>query len=221
MDVAAIPPAIAAGTTQTTPETGRSRLSSDFETFLKMLTVQMQNQDPLNPVESADFAVQLATFSSVEQQVLTNDLLTGLGTQMGAMGLSQMAGWIGMEARSASPAYFTGQPIETVPKIATGADEANLVVWDAEGTFVQRVPAGLASDSVTWAGVDATGRQFPTGRYTFEMESLSRGEVMQTVPIESYTQIVEVRANAGSTDLVLGGGTVVAAGDITALREPS
>ena len=50
-----------------------SALSSDFETFLKMLTVQMENQDPLNPVDSADFAVQLATFSSVEQQVLTND----------------------------------------------------------------------------------------------------------------------------------------------------
>ena len=41
--------------------------SSDFETFLKMLTVQMQNQDPLNPVESTDYAVQLATFSGVEQ----------------------------------------------------------------------------------------------------------------------------------------------------------
>ena len=39
--------------------------SSDYETFLKMLTVQMQNQDPLNPVESSDFAAQLATFSSV------------------------------------------------------------------------------------------------------------------------------------------------------------
>ena len=47
-------------------------LSSDFETFLKMLTVQLENQDPLNPVDSADYAVQLATFSGVEQQVQTN-----------------------------------------------------------------------------------------------------------------------------------------------------
>jgi flagellar basal-body rod modification protein FlgD len=52
-----------------------AKISSDFETFLKMLTVQMQNQDPLNPVDSSDYATQLATFSGVEQQVQTNDLL--------------------------------------------------------------------------------------------------------------------------------------------------
>jgi flagellar basal-body rod modification protein FlgD len=50
-------------------------ISSDFNTFLRMLTVQMQNQDPLDPIDSADFAVQLATFSGVEQQVRTNELL--------------------------------------------------------------------------------------------------------------------------------------------------
>ena len=59
-----------------------SVISSDFETFLKMLTTQLQNQDPLDPVKSEDFAVQLATFSGVEQQVLTNDLLESLGAQM-------------------------------------------------------------------------------------------------------------------------------------------
>jgi len=48
-----------------------------------MLTVQMQNQDPLNPVDSSDYAVQLATFSNVEQQVQTNDILRELQSQMG------------------------------------------------------------------------------------------------------------------------------------------
>ena len=58
--------------TQTSPVTaanatamtgGNSNISADFETFLKMLTVQMQNQDPLNPVDSSDYATQLATFT--------------------------------------------------------------------------------------------------------------------------------------------------------------
>ena len=81
-----------------------TNISADFETFLKMLTVQMQNQDPLNPIDSADYAVQLATFSGVEQQVQTNDLLKGLAASLGAAGLSEMAGWVGMEARTAAPA---------------------------------------------------------------------------------------------------------------------
>jgi flagellar basal-body rod modification protein FlgD len=79
--------------------TAKTPISSDFETFLLMLTTQMQNQDPLNPIESADFAVQLATFSGVEQQVKTNDLLQSLAQQMGIMGMSQLAGWVGMEAQ--------------------------------------------------------------------------------------------------------------------------
>ena len=53
--------------------------------FLKLLTTQMQNQDPLNPIDSTDYAAQLATFSGVEQQVRTNSLLADLGTH-GASG---------------------------------------------------------------------------------------------------------------------------------------
>jgi flagellar basal-body rod modification protein FlgD len=81
-------------------------LSSDFETFLKMLTTQMESQDPLNPMDSAEFATQLATFSSVEQQVMTNDLLTGLNDQIGALGMAQLSGWIGMEARAEMPVAY-------------------------------------------------------------------------------------------------------------------
>jgi flagellar basal-body rod modification protein FlgD len=74
-------------TPQSPNQTTRSKaLTSDFETFLRMLTVQMKNQDPLNPIESSDFAVQLATFSGVEQQVKTNDLLTKLADSFGGSG---------------------------------------------------------------------------------------------------------------------------------------
>ena len=56
-----------------------SLIGNDFNTFLVMLTTQLQNQDPLNPIESSDYAVQLATFSGVEQQVRTNQLLQEIG----------------------------------------------------------------------------------------------------------------------------------------------
>ncbi len=66
-------------------------ISSDFDTFLKMLKVQMENQDPLNPTDSSEYAQQLATFSGVEQAVLTNDLLTALMVQMNTTGMAQLA----------------------------------------------------------------------------------------------------------------------------------
>lgn len=58
--------------------TKASTVSADFETFLKMLTAQIQNQDPMNPIVSSDYATQLATFSSVEQQVLANSYLENI-----------------------------------------------------------------------------------------------------------------------------------------------
>ena len=58
-------------------------LSSDFETFLQMLTVQARYQDPLEPLSSSDYAAQLAQFSMVEQQVLTNDQLGNLAGLIG------------------------------------------------------------------------------------------------------------------------------------------
>ena len=80
-----------ATTTQTATQTqtaasDKDVVNSDYLTFLKMLTAQVKNQDPLDPMSSDDFSAQLATFSGVEQQVKTNDLLEALGAQVGAMG---------------------------------------------------------------------------------------------------------------------------------------
>ena len=55
-----------------TPAAKKSTGSQHFETFLKMLTTQIQNQDPLSPMQADQFADQLASFSMVEQQTLTN-----------------------------------------------------------------------------------------------------------------------------------------------------
>ena len=113
--------------------TSKELVSSDFDTFLKMMTTQVQNQDPLDPVDSADYAVQLATFSSVEQQVKTNDLLVSLAAQMGGVGLTQAAQWVGMEARVAAPAVFDGSPITLAPNPVANADQTRLIVKDASG----------------------------------------------------------------------------------------
>ena len=120
-----------------------SALSSDFETFLLMLTTQMENQDPLNPIESQDFAVQLATFSGVEQQVRTNDLLESLANGLGLSGMSQLAGWVGMEARVNAPAVFDVAPITLAPEPDPSSDNAVLVVRDEFGRVVPTLRALL------------------------------------------------------------------------------
>lgn len=195
-------------------------ISSDFETFLKMLTAQMENQDPLNPIESSDYAVQLATFSGVEQQVRTNDLLDGLGTKLGLMGLSDIAGWVGMEARVAAPVLFDQTPVTLVPDPAPGADETRLVVRNAAGEVVENRIIPTSTDPIEWAGVDASGTPLPRGVYSFELTSSGNGVHLSTDPVQAYGTIVESQNTDGTLWLILDSGHKVQADTVSAIREP-
>lgn len=203
----------------TTTATTKPAITADFDMFLKMLTTQMKNQDPLNPIDSSDYAVQLATFSGVEQQMQTNTLLTSLGSQMGLIGMSQLAGWVGQQARADVPVHFDGStPVSLSPNPAAAADRAVLVVKDANGTLVSREDIPVGSDDYAWLGADAAGDPLPAGSYTLSLESYSGETLLATTGVESYSEIVEVRGGANGTTLILSGGAEVAASAITALR---
>lgn len=218
----ALPASLTASPAQYTEATkdGDAVISSDFETFLKMLTAQMENQDPLNPIESSDYAVQLATFSGVEQQVRTNDLLDGLGTKLGLMGLSDIAGWVGMEARVAAPVYFDQSPVTLIPNPAVGADQTHLVVKDSEGNVIESSEIAVSDQPVEWAGVDENGNPYPSGIYTFELVSASNGQLLSTDPVQNYAKITETQNAEGDLWLVLEGGQKVRADTVSAIREP-
>ena len=198
-----------------------AKLSSDFDTFLRMLTVQMQNQDPLNPIDSTDYAVQLATFSGVEQQVRTNQLLADMQSRFQQMGMAEMASWIGKEARSDAAVRFDGSPVTLSPNPAQGATSAVLVVRDAQGTLLSREEIPLGNQPYAWLGADATGTPLPAGQYTLSLESMQGANVLTTTPMEHYARVIEARGTADGTKLVLEGGIEVAASRVTALREPA
>jgi flagellar basal-body rod modification protein FlgD len=193
---------------------------SDFNTFLRMLTTQMQNQDPLNPLESTDFAVQLATFSGVEQQVQTNQLLAGLAGQFSLMGMAQLSGWVGQDARTTADVWYDGSPVQLTPQPAPAADNLVLTVRDSSGRLVSREAVPLDSRNYAWLGADAAGDPLPPGRYQLRLESRLGEEVLRTDPIPAYAPIQEARREGDQITLILKGGIAVAANDVTALRKP-
>jgi flagellar basal-body rod modification protein FlgD len=201
-------------------ERAPNALSSDFETFLRMLTVQMKNQDPLNPIESSDFAVQLATFSGVEQQVRTNELLARLADGTAASGMTGFANWIGQEVRSSGPALFDGAPLTLYPGQGAAPGNATfLVVRDASGLPVARSPFVAGTEPFAWAGVRPDGTPFPAGLYRFDVEEMTGDTVAATRPVDHYARVTEVRSDpAGPTLVLAGGGTVLASG-VRAVRE--
>ncbi|MEO0915586.1 MAG: flagellar hook capping FlgD N-terminal domain-containing protein [Pseudomonadota bacterium] len=197
-----------------------STISSDFETFLLMLTTQLENQDPLNPIESQDFAVQLATFSGVEQQVLTNDLLADLTSALGASELAELAGWVGMEARVVAPVAFEGAPVDLAIEPDPGSDQAQLIVRDSFGREVSREQVPAAGGTFSWVGRDTAGQPLLPGTYTLELESFNQGSVTSVQTVPHYARINEARQGLNGTELVIDGGSIVPSENVTALREP-
>lgn len=208
-------------TTTTSATSQKAAISSDFDTFLKMLTTQMKNQDPLNPVDSSDYAVQLATFSGVEQQQQTNTLLKELGAQFSLLGMSQLAGWVGQEARAAAPVWYSGQAVTLSPNPAAIADRAVLVVKDAQGNLMAREDLPASTTPYQWLGTDAAGDPLPEGRYTLTLESWAGEQKLGEETIESYAKILEARGGVAGTTLVLEGGIEVLATSVTGLRNPA
>ena len=200
---------------------GKTVIASDFETFIKMLTVQMENQDPLNPVDATDFATQLATFSSVEQQVLTNNLLTSLGEQIGALSVAQLSGWVGMQARAVMPVEFSGAPVTLTLNPDNLADTAELVVKDIHGNEVARQSVPVQDGVFDWAGTDDQGNPLPYGTYELSVESFSANQLTASTPVEVHALIVEARNDNGEPTLLMDSGQTVSASQILGLSAPS
>lgn len=194
---------------------------ADFETFLRMLTAQLKNQDPMNPMQSTDFAIQLATFAGVEQQALSNKYLAQMAGQTGAGGIGGIAGWIGKEARTTAPVWFGEQPLTLEVAPHAQADSVQLVTRNEQGREVAREEIGPGSGQVDWFGRGEGGSKLPDGLYSFAVESWRGGEKIEESRAGAYARIVEAQVGAEGGRVVFQGGGSAPAAEITALRDPA
>ncbi|MGM0583792.1 MAG: flagellar hook capping FlgD N-terminal domain-containing protein, partial [Pseudomonadota bacterium] len=194
--------------------------ASDFETFLSLLTAQMRNQDPLKPMESTEFVAQLASFSSVEQQIRSNEKLDSILAALDGGAEGGLADWIGREVESSAAVRFDGAPLDISVTPRPGADRAVLVVRNQEGGEVARLAADPAAQRLEWNGQIGAG-EAPPGRYAFSVDYMSGDEVLGSAEGRTYARVRELRLNEDGPRLVLEGGSEVAADDVAALRAPA
>lgn len=194
--------------------------SSDFKTFLTLLTAQMRNQDPLKPMDSTEFVAQLASFSSVEQQVETNSKLGELlakFTNNPANGLSE---WLGKEVRREGSTEFDGRPVDINVDIQPSADSARLVVRDENAAIIYSQQLDPNAEVAKWDGSSQGNEVAPAGRYSFAVESYADGTLLETNPGSVFDLVTEVRLDAGNTLLIFKDGTALQAEDASAVRMP-
>jgi flagellar basal-body rod modification protein FlgD len=198
--------------------TTAASITSDFELFLRLLTTQMQNQDPLNPTDSTEYTAQLATFSGVEQQVRTNDLLREIQAGFTAMNMGQLAGWIGLEARAEMPVNFDGAPVQVQAAPNTLADRLELIVRDAGGNVMARTPVPLTDEPFTWTGLDENGQPLPEGTYSLSAQSWSGTTMLEERAAFVFGTINEAQTVGGEVWLTMQNGVSIPANGVQALR---
>lgn len=194
-----------------------SGLASDFETFLKMLTAQARYQDPLEPLDSSQYASQLAQFSMVEQQVQTNNMLATLSGSGGGTGA--LGGWLGMDVRIDAQVPFTGREVIIQGDPNPLADSHILVTRTANGEEVGRQALHDFSGSAAWNMTDAEGKKMPDGLYSFEIAAMLNGRELAREPAGSFHAVSEARISEGQVSLVLDDGRVVPTSSIVAARQ--
>lgn len=198
-----------------------SALTSDFETFLQMLTTQAQNQDPLEPMDSSQYASQLAQFSMVEQQVQTNTLLSTLASALGNVDLGELAGWVGMDVKTPSAFRFDGAPVSLSATANPAADTATLIIRNQTGEVVDRATVSTNESEFLWAGTRGDGSPMLAGLYSATLESYRNDELLSENPVSAYGRVIEAQAGGDSVLLTLEGGEVVSANQVTAVRTGS
>ena len=220
MDISQVSTAASAANNTFGSAATSSVLSSDFEVFLKMLTAQAEYQDPLEPIDSSEYAAQLAQFSMVEQQVETNTLMEQLVSALNTSDAGNLASWIGMDALTTGPANFDGSPITIVPNPPAGAEEMFLVVTDQNGGFIETRQLNVSSDPVQWDGLRADGTQYLPGNYSFEIETRANDEVLSIDNARVFDRVTESRLENGATRVVLASGHSVESSNVLGLRAP-
>lgn len=203
---------------QASSKAAASAITADFQTFLRLLTTQMQNQDPLNPMETTEFASQLAQFSGVEQQVRTNDLLTGLQTSFATMGMGQFGDWIGMEVRAEMPVNYQGQTVTIAGAPNALADRMDLVVRNERGEEVQNIPLPLGSETFEWTGRDPSGASVPQGIYTFSIRNWTADTILDDRAAMIYSTVQEAQLVGQDIWLTMDGGLSIPAQSVLGLR---
>lgn len=152
----------------TTTKTKSNDLGKDA--FMKMLIAQMQNQDPLNPMDGTEFAVQLAQFSSLEQLQNLNTTMSSLPDYLGAFSNAQVANLIGNEATAAGNVIaVSGSSTKITYKLPSAIATGTISIYNSNGLLVDKLSVGAqksGQQSVTWNsdGQDA-------GNYTYEISA--------------------------------------------------
>lgn len=187
------------------------------DTFLRLLSVQLQYQDPLQPMDSTQFVTQLAQFSQVEKAVNMDKTLGTLTQYTASINNYSAAGLIGKEVQveGRSVPLREDAPATLNYQLEGDAREVMIQISDETGNVVRNIrlgiqPAGI--QNITWNGLDDQGNKMPEGTYAYDVSAVNAAGA--PVRAQPYTngKVTGVTFENGNAYLLVNGARVPASG---------
>ncbi|CAN5263424.1 flagellar hook assembly protein FlgD [soil metagenome] len=203
---------ISAAQATATVNAGVGSLANNYTTFLQLLTTQLKNQDPLSPLDTNQFTGQLTAMTGVQQQLLTNQLLTQMLSQnQGGLSTSSV-NLIGKQVSADVPnTTLAGGKADWSYNLGKAAASTKLEIIDSNGRLVW---TGSAADNAagahafSWNGKDNSNRQLPDGIYNLKVTAVDSNTqaIASTISVSGIATGVEMID--GQTLLTVGGSKV-------------
>ena len=198
------------------------QLSADMNTFLTLLTTQLKYQDPLDPMDTAEFTNQLVQYSSVEQAIQTNEKLDSLLSMNIANLGAQAVSYIGKVAQVLGDVMpldgGVGKATYTLDK---DVSTAVITVKDLNGTIVYSEKAETTSGTheFTWDGKDSNGNQLEDGAYVISVSTtVPSGETNANVTTTIFGKVTGVASDSNGVYIGLGDKVTANLEDILTIR---
>jgi flagellar basal-body rod modification protein FlgD len=174
--------------------------------FMKLLIAQLQNQDPLSPLDNQEFAVQLAQFNSLEQLVGLNEKLESLASQQGLVSQFSSTALIGKEVAAKGDEITLGPSGNATLYYDLSANAAKVIikVLNGTGAVVRQIDAGsqqAGARSVVWDGKNSLGQSAPAGVYRFEIDASDGGG--KSLPVTKQVRGVVTGVNLEGAEPIL------------------
>lgn len=189
------------------PKSDSSTLASNFDQFLTLLTTQLKNQNPLDPLDTNQFTQELVQFSSVEQLIKQNTTLTSLLSVNKAATNTNALNFVGKQitADGASTALADGSAKWTLTA-PRAASQAVITIKDSTGASVYSTTQSLAagSNDFNWSGKTTSGNTAPNGTYTISVDAKDVSGTGVTVSSEIAGVVTSVDLTGDTPVLTVG-----------------
>ena len=161
------------GAAKSSLDGSRRTMADNFDTFLSILTTQLKNQNPLDPLDTNQFTQQLVQFTSVEQQLKTNEFLETLMLSSQNTAKSDAVSYIGKQVTASGETgeLTSNEDVTWQYNAAANVPNAAVTVKNAQGVVVYSEMGSLDAGPGTfiWNGVGSDGQVQPNGLYTISI----------------------------------------------------